>query len=359
MRVVKTTRNSMSLKKHFVKHITATGPITVAAYMADCLMHPDYGYYQNKQVFGADGDFVTAPEISQMFGEMIGLWAIERWQAMDKPTPFSLIELGPGRGTLMQDLLRVAQSVPDFIKAAEVCFVETSSDMRARQANRVPSASWYDDLGSVKFGPAIIIGNEFLDALPIHQFQKKNSQWFERYIAVANNQLHFQLGPLSPQFALTQPDRRQAAENSVLEVCPSAINVMRLINERLATAPTVALLIDYGYLTPAHGDSLQAVKAHKYIDVLAEPGEADITAHVDFSAISAAVNGKSFTTTQGQFLMNLGLGARAEQLAKHASAQEQSDLLASLKRLTAPGEMGDLFKVMLIQNTQLAPPLGF
>ncbi len=352
-----------ALKDQLIKRIETTEPITLAAYMAECLMHPEHGYYQKEQVFGADGDFTTAPEVSQMFGEMIGLWLADRWIKMDRPPHVNLIELGPGRGTLMSDILRATEPVTDFQDAINVHFVETSAQLRVLQKDRVPNAHWHDTLADVPEGPALVIANEFFDALPIHQFEKRDSQWFERLVGTEDGALGFTLGPCGPQFALADEKLRDAPDGSILEVCPAALSIVGEITARLNGEGGAALIIDYGYRKQATGDSFQAMQNHAYVDAFAQPGAADLTAHVNFEALKTAASqkmGKNYgPTTQGMFLMAIGLGARAQVLAGAGDKMQQQQILDALKRLTAPDEMGTLFKVMAIQPHELAPPPGF
>ena len=354
---------STSLKDILIKRIKATGPITLADYMADCLMHPEHGYYVQQKIFGADGDFITAPEVSQMFGEMLGLWLADRWYKMGKPDEVQLIELGPGRGTLMQDILRATEPVPDFHSALAVHFIETSAQLRTLQAEKVPNAHWHDDLSTVPEGPTLLVANEFFDALPIHQFEKLDGRWCERRVNACEEGFELVLTPAGPKFALTNPALHSGPDGSVLEVCPAGLSVAGSISERLFGGGGAAIIIDYGYRKSAVGDSFQALQNHKYVDPLASPGHADLTAHVDFERLSIAATDKGSalygTAAQGTFLMALGLGERAQQLAANLDTTGQERILGELTRLTSGEEMGTLFKVLALQDPNLAAPPGF
>jgi len=354
---------STPLKDMLIKRIEATGPITIADYMAECLMHPTHGYYTNNRVFGSEGDFITAPEVSQMFGEMLGLWLADRWYKMDKPEQVQLIELGPGRGTLMEDLLRATEPVPGFHEALTVHFVETSPQLRDLQAEKVPHAHWHDDLSTVPDGPTLLVANEFFDALPIHQFEKHDNKWCERRVNSKDGSLNLVLTSAGPKFALTPKDLHNTPDGSVLEVCPAGISVAGTIAERLFQCGGAAIIIDYGYRKSATGDSFQALKSHQYCNPFEAPGEADLTAHVAFDQIAAAATSRGAasygTAAQGPFLMALGVGDRAQQLAASTDSAGQERILSELKRLTAPDEMGTLFKVLALQDPKLPAPAGF
>ncbi len=350
------------LKQQFLKRIEATGPIPLADYMAECLMHPKHGYYQQQKVFGAKGDFITAPEVSQMFGEVLGLWAASVWQSMGCPK-FSLVELGPGRGTLMADMLRAAKALPGFLEAAQVHFIETSTQLRALQKEKVPHATWHDSMASLPAGPALFIANEFFDALPIHQFEKQKGKWHERAVGAYGDNLGLMLTQAGPKLALIPPPIQKAPGGSIAEVCPAGLAVAADIAGHIAEHSGAALFIDYGYATSAPGDTFQALKAHKYVDPFSEPGLADLTAHVAFDQLATAAAGKgarpSAIISQGQFLMTIGLGVRAQALASKTDEAGQQRILSELKRLTAPDEMGTLFKVLALMHPKLPSPAGF
>ena len=353
-----------ALKDMIIRRIEATGPITLADYMNECLIHPKHGYYTQKKVFGRKGDFITAPEISNMFGEIMALWLIDRYYALGSPSSFNLVEFGPGRGVLMQDILHTAKIVPEFISAASVHFVEASEQLQAEQKKRVPNATWHKDQTTLpESGASLFIANEFFDALPIHQFIKEKGIWLERRIIAQGNALKFAITQGSAMTNLI-PERVQAADNgSIAEVCPRALTFTGDIATHINTHGGAAIFIDYGHTRSAAGDTFQAVKAHEYTDPLTDPGMADLTAHVDFEQIAIAAGEKNTQSygaiEQGQFLMNMGIGNRAMQLANTKGDEDKAKILLDLKRLTAPQEMGKLFKVMCIQSTTLPDPAGF
>jgi NADH dehydrogenase [ubiquinone] 1 alpha subcomplex assembly factor 7 len=339
--------------------IALEGPIPVDRYMALCLGHPVHGYYMARDPFGTDGDFTTAPEISQMFGELIGLWAAEVWRLMGAPRSVRLVELGPGRGTLMSDLLRAARLVPGFLDAGEVHLVETSPVLRERQrqtlaATAVPIA-WHTSLSEVPPGPAIIIANEFLDALPVRQFMRTEHGWCERLIGLADGKLVFGLAPEpEPQF----PEGGKVGD--ILEWPGTMLELTRDIAKCIVAQGGAALLIDYGYSGPAFGDTLQAVKCHAFADPLAEPGGADLTVHIDFIRVAATAKECGALVQgpipQADFLRGLGVEVRAQALRAQASTAQAAEIDSALKRLTdeAPGAMGGLFKVLAISHPDLS-----
>ncbi|QCO19015.1 class I SAM-dependent methyltransferase (plasmid) [Azospirillum brasilense] len=366
-----------SLAHHLARRILMDGPLSVAAFMAEALGHPRFGYYMRQDPFGVSGDFTTAPEISQMFGELAGLWCVDTWARLGGPAPFHLVELGPGRGTLMQDALRAAALVPAFREAAQVHLVETSPTLRARQKETLAGhpVAWHDRLEDVPEGPTLILANEFFDALPIRQVQKTNHGWFERLIDIdpaaptdttsETPRFRFVLEAFGSAGARLIPAAlRDAPEGSVVEVSPASQAVARLIGERLAAHPGAALVIDYGYRGgPAVGDTLQALRRHAYAPVLDAPGEADLTAHVDFAAIAAAARdggAEGFgPVDQGDWLARLGIQPRAAALKRGATTKQAADIDSALARLIAPDQMGTLFKVLALASPGLGPPAGF
>ncbi len=356
-----------ALKQEIAATIAHEGPITLEDYMAICLGHPRYGYYMTRDPFGAAGDFITAPEISQMFGELVGVWASEAWRAAGAPTPTELIELGPGRGTLMSDVLRVARIAPAFLDSASVSLVETSPVLRDAQRRTLADSgkeiSWSGDFAQTPHGPSIILANEFFDALPVRHFVKTMEGWRERLVGLdARGELAFGLSDqIEP--TLTTPAR----EGSIIEVCAVGQRMMSDIATRIVAEGGAFLVIDYGYTQTSLGDSLQAVARHAYVDPLAEPGEADLTAHVDFAALARAARAQGAKVmgpvTQAHFLLQLGIERRAESLAKKATPEQAQSIYDALERLTgtqdARRHMGDLFKVMAVTHPDMPDLPGF
>jgi len=418
------------LAEKLIARIRANGPITVADYMAACLGDLEHGYYFARDPFGRSGDFITAPEVSQIFGELIGAWTVLTWEAMGGPSPFVLAELGPGRGTLMADLLRAARIRPAFGQAVRVHLVETSPRLRAAQEATLAACGanvrWGERVDALPPGPLIVIANEFFDALPIHQFVRTAEGWAERMVGIDDaGKLTFGLRPAThvgdhpPQASLTTApqskryylprkggeeageaqDSSPASEaegrnrgsasplageagfprfaeqtgveireggpavmtGTVVETSPAATAIMQAIAGRVAEHGGAGLFIDYGYQGPASGDTLQAVRRHRYDDPLAAPGEADLTAHVDFAALSRAATKAGAVPrpvmTQEAFLARLGIMERAARLGAGKDAATQMAIEASVERLCGPKAMGELFKVLAIAEPGLALPV--
>ncbi|SIS84670.1 class I SAM-dependent methyltransferase [Phaeovulum vinaykumarii] len=349
--------------------IRAEGPMRIDMFMAACLLDPEHGYYTRAEPFGRAGDFITAPEISQMFGEMLGVWLAQMWQAAGAPAPFVLAELGPGRGTLMADILRVARQVPGMAAAARVHLLEASPRLRALQGERVPGAIWHDSLETLPEGPLFVVANEFLDALPIRQFQRTDTGWAERLVglapAAAGAGCHRLAFGLAPPRAVPELDGKRAhtRPGDWVETCPAAVPIVQTIARRIADGGGAALFIDYGGWDGV-GDTLQALRAHAPQDVLAEPGCADLTAHVDFAPLARAARAAGVAVagpeTQGAFLERLGITARAQALAGKLSGDALAAHVAAHRRLVHPQEMGHLFKVLALHpaGTPLPPGLS-
>jgi NADH dehydrogenase [ubiquinone] 1 alpha subcomplex assembly factor 7 len=326
--------------------IEADGPMPIARYMALCLGHPQHGYYMGRDPFGERGDFITAPEVSQFFGELIGIWIATAYEAMGKPAAFHLVELGPGRGTLMADVLKAAKVMRGFREAAKLHLVETSPVLRKMQRWKIGAdATWHDSLATVPEGPMLLLANEFFDALPIHQYEKRDGQWFERCIGKDG------LG-LSPTTFMGG-----GRNGDIIEASPARIAVAEQIGHRLKAHPGAALVIDYGYLKSAPGDTLQALHQHKHVPVTHLPGESDITSHVDFQALANAMAKAGCKVyaplTQRDFLLTMGLEVRASVLAQNADPAAHAMLARSVGRLVDADKMGHLFKVIAVASPDL------
>lgn len=357
------------LEERLIELIKLKGPMTVADFMSDALNHPHDGYYAAREAIGADGDFITAPEISQVFGELIGLWLLEAWRDIGSPDAFNLIELGPGRGVLMSDMLRAARLRPEFTKAAQVWLLEASGRLRHEQQKRLRPSEvkplWADDFSDIPPAPSLIVANEFFDCLPIRQFQRVKNGWRERLVGLDPDgvKLDFVLGRTPPPRSFNLPDISDSEEGDIFEVSFAAqdfaVDICTLLKEQKGRA----LIIDYGHMESGYGDTLQAVRNHKYWPPLASPGRADITAHVDFEALSrtaidhnAAVYGP---VTQGRFLDRLGLSVRVELLCKGKDPAKAEEIRAGAARIAAPNQMGEIFKVLCLSSPSLPTPAGF
>ena len=344
--------------------IATNGPISVSDYMALCLFDPEHGYYTTREPFGQTGDFTTAPETSQMFGELIGAWVLATWQALGAPLSVTLAEIGPGRGTLMKDMLRTLRQLqPGFVEQAKIALVETSPRLRDIQRETLVSfnlsITWYDDVGQLPDQPLILIGNELFDAVPIRQYARIGGEWRERLVALDEREhLAFVAGPGTLDRALLPADAGEAPEGAIVEVAPARSAIMAAISTHLAAQGGAGLFLDYGYLKPAVGDTLQALRKHAFADVLAEPGEADLTAHVDFAALATVAETAELNahlTTQGDFLLALGLLQRAGQLGASLDEAGQQAIRDAVERLAGPDQMGALFKVLAVTPRGLAP----
>ncbi len=357
-----------SLERELVALISAEGPIGVDRYMSLCLGHTRHGYYIRQDPFGRAGDFITAPEISQMFGELIGVWCAAAWQTMGAPAPFRLIELGPGRGTLMADLLRAVRVVPGFLDAVCVSLVETSPVLRQSQETALSSAGvpiqWHDRLDDVASGPTLLVANEFFDALAVRQFVRTdNNGWHERLVGLdASGRLAFGLAHETLPAGLLPRWAHAAAPGKIVEISPARQAVAQAVGARLAAMGGAALMIDYGHVRSSPGDTLQAVRAHGFRDVLESPGECDLTSHVDFEALGAALEEGGAVVhgpiTQSAFLSAMGLAERAEVL-KRNDASAAADIDAAATRLAAESQMGQLFKVIAATHPDVPPPYPF
>jgi NADH dehydrogenase [ubiquinone] 1 alpha subcomplex assembly factor 7 len=345
---------ALTLGQRIARRIAEKGPLSVADYM------------------GAGGDFITAPEISQMFGELIGLWCADTWQKLGAPTKVALVELGPGRGTLMADAVRAARQVPAFAAALRVHLVEVSPALMARQEDALAGAldatgpTWHETLASVPELPLLLIANEFFDALPVRQLVKQAGGWGERFVGPGPEReaLAFAVSPPDPALVGLVPDAlRDAPAEQVFEVSPAAQEIARAIGRRLQIQGGAALIIDYGHEKSALGETLQAVRRHAPHDVLSDPGTADLTCHVDFAALGRAARQAGAAAhgpvPQGVFLERIGIAARAARLMKDATPPQREDTRSARLRLTAPDQMGELFKVLALTPAGLGPPSGF
>ncbi|HSR73169.1 MAG TPA: SAM-dependent methyltransferase, partial [Kiloniellales bacterium] len=363
------------LGERLARRIAATGPITLADYMAAVLTDPTAGYYTTRDPFGPRGDFVTAPEISQMFGELIGLWCVEAWQRLGAPAPVRLVELGPGRGTLLADALRAACVVPPFLEAVRLHLVELSPTLRAAQAETLagslrdrPAAepTWHDDLSDLPDGPFLLVANEFFDALPIRQFERRPEGWHERVVTLTDDGRRFAFGLVPADAAaavLVPPELREAEPGTLVEASPAAIGVAAEIGRRIAETGGFALIVDYGHAAPRAGASLQALRGHERHDPLAEPGSADLTAHVDFSTLARAAGEAGARAhgpvAQAAFLRALGIEQRAARLRARATPAQAEAVESALERLVGPDAMGELFKVLALGPRDAPAPAGF
>ncbi|MDE9450910.1 SAM-dependent methyltransferase [Aliiroseovarius sp. Z3] len=336
------------LAKILGRRIAVTGPISIAEFMAECLLHPDHGYYTTRDPFGARGDFTTAPEISQMFGELLGLALAQTWLDQGAPAPFTLAELGPGRGTLMADILRATKNVPGFHAAARVHLIEASPVLKTAQAKALaPHAIvHHESVDTLPEAPLFLLANEFFDALPIRQFQKDGTGWRERQVGFEHDNLAIGLTASLPVRDL-EHRLGDTRDGDVVELCPPAPAIMAQIATRIATHGGAALIIDYGDWRSV-GDTLQAISAHEHVDPLTTPGKADLTAHVDFETLvrAAAPLSPHLLTPQGIFLERLGITQRAQTLAARLTGSALDVHINAHRRLTHPDEMGTLFKVL-------------
>ncbi len=347
------------LRPLLIAQIKAQGPITLADFMATCLMHPEHGYYATRDPFGAAGDFITAPEISQMFGELVGLSLAQSWLDQGAPAPFILAEAGPGRGTMMADILRATRQVPGFHAAMRLHLIETSPTLRQAQHQALGRGDiiWHDSFVDLPDLPLYLLANEFFDALPIRQVLRDGGHWRERCVGVTGGDLGFGLSaPMA--IAGLEPRLEDTKDGDIVEFSPQARAVAALIGNHIEAKGGAALIIDYGDWHSL-GDTFQAVKGHEIIPPLADPGLADLTAHVDFAALAdATASGYSRLTPQGVFLERLGITQRAQALTAGMSGEALDSHISAHRRLTHAEEMGNLFKVMAFYPKSATPPPG-
>jgi NADH dehydrogenase [ubiquinone] 1 alpha subcomplex assembly factor 7 len=360
--------DDLSLAARLHASIAESGPLSVEAFMQACLSDPASGAYASRQPIGGASDFITAPEISQIFGELIGLWAATVWQSMGEPRAVTVAELGPGRGTLMADALRTWRAVPKFLDAVSVALIETSPFMAAAQRSTLRAAPapirWHATLDELPDGPLIVLANEFIDALPIRQFIRRGVAWRERLVASEERGgfCFTEGGPCS--LGDQAPDLSDAApDGSILETRQAAQTLLRKLARRAALAPLATLIIDYGHDQTGFGDTLQAVRGHRFVATLADPGSADLSAHVDFADLkrqASALGLKPYgPMPQGEFLLKLGLGERRNRLCRHATPAQSEAVASGASRLVDPKQMGILFKALVLTGVDLPPPPPF
>lgn len=345
--------------------IAAQGPISVAQFMTLALHDAQGGYYATRDPFGRSGDFITAPEISQMFGEILGLWCGQCWVDQGCPKNTRLVELGPGRGTLMADALRALKRVPGFLDEVELVLVEASPTLRDIQRERLKDSGakirWSTHF-EVQESPLLLLANEFFDALPIRQYVKTARGWCERMVLVKDGELDFALAPQITPAAAIPASRAGAPDGGVYETAPAAISLTEEISRVIASHGGAALLIDYGYADAGFGETLQAVRDHRFAPILADPGASDLSAHVDFTALGEAARHGGARVfgpkAQGEFLDGLGIGVRARRLSQSHPLETES-LTKAVARLTAPDQMGTLFRAMAVLPPSAPPPPGF
>jgi SAM-dependent MidA family methyltransferase len=359
-----TGTSALTLAERLHDRIAREGPISVADYMHACLADEREGYYRAREPIGASGDFITSPEVSQIFGELIGLWAVAVWQSMDEPNPVIVAELGPGRGTLLTDASRAWRSQTEFTGCVSLALVETSPTLREVQKKALHatqrSIEWRETVEDIPEGhPLIVIANEFLDALPIRQLVRRGGTWNERCVGIDQGG-----GFAFVEGAVVADDTLPAApEGAILEMRPATTPLLAALAARARHAPLAALFIDYGHARSGIGDTLQAVRRHRYADPLSDPGAADLTAHVDFAALKQEAEALGLRPygpmPQGEFLLRLGLTERRDRLLKTARAEQREMIASGATRLADPSQMGVLFKVLALTSDGLAPPPPF
>ena len=352
----------MTLKSQLTAQIGKTGPLNLAEFMSACLSDSEFGYYNRSDAIGANAAFTTAPEMTQMFGELIGLYLAQSWLDQNSPQPFTLAELGPGRGIMMSDILRATSKIAGFRDAADLVFLESSPSLQKIQSARLSEFEprWIKDIRELPHQPLFLVANEFFDALPIRQFRRTRTGWSEIFVDKMNDELRFCEIPAASEANTLQHREHDTVIDDIVEIRTMADSMIDQISKRISRHKGTALIIDYGDIQ-SRGDTLQAVKDHAYTDSLAEPGEADLSAHVDFGALREAARHVSCSEMLELriWLHRMGIAQRAEILAKSMSGEVLRQHRASYVRLTNPEEMGSHFKVMaLYPNEGLLPP-GF
>ena len=346
-----------NLEMFIAKQIELNGSMPLGEFMSIAMTHPEYGYYTNSYPIGVDGDFITAPEISQMFGEMIGAWIIDVWIQMGSPE-LNLIECGAGHGTLMTDIMRVGEKVPKFSDLVHIYIIEMQGNMRAKQKSKLRSykVSWYEAINEIKADkPSIIIGNEFLDALPIEQLKRGSNGWQQRFVDFDGSGFKFIWKEADKNLLEFLPDKTQS--NQIYEISKVQIGFIKESSRLIEKSGGAALFIDYGHNKSNYGETLQAVKKHKYSDILKDIGQSDITSHVDFAAFKRNIPSDIISpciATQRNFLLSLGIEHRANALI-HSNTDMEASIKKQLERLISKDQMGDLFKVMCFYNGDIHP----
>lgn len=348
------------LSEIITKHIKQNGPMPLGKFIEYAMTHPEYGYYTNNDPLGSAGDFTTAPEISQIFGELIGAWAVDVWMQLGQPD-FNLVECGPGRGTLMADIMRIGSNVKGFTECANIHLIETQSVLRDKQKGSLSTynVTWHENLSGMQSDrPCIITGNEFLDALPIEQLVRDSNGWNQKAVALDDETQAFIFSNINADKDLTVLLPPKTESNQTYEVSPARMRFMEGCAEMVSSHGGAALFIDYGHSQSHYGDTLQAVKDHRFSDVLNNIGGSDITSHVDFDALCRCIGAFDVATMpitpQGRFLQMLGVNERAEALTVH-NMDKKGDIMQGVNRLTAKEQMGDLFKVMCFYNGSIRP----
>ncbi len=356
------------LEAELKRLISADGPLRLDRYMELCLGHHEYGYYRTRDPFGGEGDFITAPEVSQMFGELIGVWCVDAWDAAGQPPRLQIVELGPGRGTLMADVTRTLNSIASFQTELAIHMVETSPVLKVRQEQALAAApisvTWHESLSDVPRAPSIFVANEFFDALPVRQFEHRAGAWFERVVGLTTQgRLTLGLAPGAYDISSFSPPQSKPSDGDVWEYAPVCRDIANAMSDRLTGDGGAALMIDYGHLSSGYGDTVQAVRAHKPVAITHLPGESDLTVHVDFAGLSRALGDSDAQVwpaiPQGEFLRAMGIDARADALKRNAGAKVIADIDAALERLTHCDQMGNLFKVCAAAGPGMRPPYPF
>jgi len=348
-----------TLESFLIDRIKSKGPMNLGAFLSQAMTNPDFGYYTQRDPLGKDGDFTTAPEISQIFGELIGAWVVDVWMQMGQPE-FNLIECGPGKGTLMTDIMRVASKVQYFTDKVHIRLIEARSVLRITQGENLSAydVTWYDELSEVKRDmPCIIIGNEFLDALPIEQLKRGENGWQKRILTVSkDDKLSFKWADAEDDLTAYLPSKTESGET--YEVSPARVGFTKECAALIKEVKGAALMIDYGHTQSHHGDTLQAIRAHKYSNILDDIGQSDITSHIDFDALLKAFQGQGVSqmpcVTQRHFLMTLGIDIRANALSK-ANPDRGNAINEDVERLIGREQMGELFKVMCFYSGGITP----